>query len=687
MTVKLPQPVQALSDLAYDLWWTWDREAQHLFRETHPRGWEEFNGNPVAMLLHLPPDRANQLSSDKAYLSRLAIVVERWRRATATPGSAPAWASAKRPVAYFCMEFGLHESLPIYSGGLGILAGDHLKSASDMGLPLVAVGLYYSQGYFDQVIEDGRQVAEYRRVPPSFLPMRPLLTPSGERLLVDVPEGSGSYEAMAWEVKVGRVKLYLLDTHVPGASARHRRYTSRLYGGQRKLRMAQEVLLGVGGTRLLRKLGLDPVTFHMNEGHAAFLTLELLREELAGGLDPGQAMKKVRQRSVFTTHTPVEAGHDRFDWDQVQGGLEGFRAAIGLPEGFFMDLGRVWPGDIHSPTCMTIIALRMSRVSNGVSRIHGQVSRDMWKNLHGHEDRRLLSGGTPAPPPSPIVHVTNGVHVPTWMSPVMARLLDRHAPGWRDAWARPGEWRGRLHDLPASELWRARNESRRLLCSAMAHMGVGSLDPHALTMGFARRFAPYKRADLLFADADRLAAFLGDAPAQLLVAGKAHPADGRGQDILARILRWTEDPRFKGRVFFIPGYDMNLGRLLVQGCDLWLNTPRKPHEASGTSGQKAAIQGGLNVSILDGWWDEAWDGSHGWAIRGEDTAPDADLADATALYQVLEEHVLPAWRDRDEDGLPRVWIRRLRRSIAACLPVYDSRRMLSQYLELYRPPE
>ncbi|MBN1334965.1 MAG: alpha-glucan family phosphorylase [Deltaproteobacteria bacterium] len=692
MQLRLPEPLVPLATLAYDLWWSWDESARALFDEVDPEGWARSGHNPVAMLASISYARAMDLSENDVFRLHMEEVLRRWHQLRAENRPPPPMlpgADRQHPVAYFCMEYGIHECLPIYAGGLGVLAGDHLKSASDLDLPLVAVGLFYQEGYFRQKIERNEQIEVYRKVDPNLLPLRPVLGPDGKRLFVEVPENHHTYLAQAWEVQVGRVRLFLLDANVPGATWYHQQYSRRLYGGASDTRLGQEILLGIGGVRLLRALGLDPVTFHMNEGHAAFLTLELVREALAQGVPVDRALEETRSRCVFTTHTPVLAGHDRFTWDQVQGHLAGYREATSLPAGFVMDLGRVWPGDVGAPLCNTILALRMSRAANAVSAIHGEVSREMWKDLYTGQPLPPVAQVAPAPPPARIGHVTNGVHPKTWMSPACVALLDRYAPIWDTAFQDPEGWHKAVRRIPAVALWDARRAARRVLVEWLVGRGLPRLNPEALTIGFARRFALYKRANLIFSDPDRLVRIL-DEGVQIVFGGKAHPADMRGQSLLSEIVRWCEDPRFQGRVLFLPNYNLKAARMLTQGCDLWLNNPRRPYEASGTSGQKAAIQGVLNLSILDGWWAEAWDGTHGWAIRPPDLhrpqTSEQDPEDARALYHALEDEVLPAWQNRNGSGIPLEWVERMRQSIAVCLPQYDARRMVREYAGIYTPP-
>ena len=687
MHLRLPDPLMPLASLAYDLWWCWDESARDLFNDTDPEGWAASRHNPVVMLRGISYARAMDLAESEVFLDHLEEVMKRWR---AIHDEGPQLATvvgadAKNPVAYFCMEYGIHECLPLYSGGLGVLAGDHLKSASDLGIPLVAVGLFYKEGYFEQSIIGGQQHAEYRRVDPAELPMLPVMN-DGKRLLIEVPENHSSYKVQAWEVQVGRVKLYLLDAGIKGASWWHQQYTRRLYGGNNDTRMAQEVLLGIGGVRLLRALGYDPSVFHMNEGHAAFLSLELMREGLEAGKSAERALTDAKARTVFTTHTPVLAGHDRFTWDQLQSNLAGYREGMGVPGGFFMDLGRTRPGDVGEPLCNTILSLRTSRAANGVSELHGEVSREMWKELYSAGYTAPIGGRVQAPAAAPIGHVTNGVHPKTWMASNFRQVLERWAPRWDQAWMEPEAWAEAVADIPDAALWEARREARRTLIEWLVTKDMPRLDPEALTIGFARRFAPYKRANLMFADPDRLAAILASGPVQVVIAGKAHPADLRGQSLIAEIADWAKDPRFEGKVVLLPNYNMKAGRLLTQGADLWLNNPRRPYEASGTSGQKAALQGVLQLSILDGWWAEAWDDTHGWAIRAQTASSvvhEQDAADAEALYATLENLVIPAWKTRNSSGIPGTWVKRMRQSVAACLPAFDSRRMVNDYVDIY----
>ncbi len=652
-----------LESLAHNLWWCWNPEAGALFRALDPERWSELHHNPVHLLAELSDDTLHA----RTVPARLDAVEEKLEEYLAASDT---WAkrnvpALKSPVAYFSMEFALHESLPIYSGGLGVLAGDHLKSASDIGIPFVAVGLLYREGYFKQVIEYGGQVAAYPRVPLDVLPLQKL------DVVIEVPHGKGHYKATAWEIAVGRVKLYLLDADLPGNDPIHRELSRHLYGGDDSTRIRQEVLLGIGGVRLLRALGIEPSVVHMNEGHCAFAVLELMREQVALGKKPQAALAVARESCVFTTHTPVPAGHDRFAWKLKNEALMGLRAEMGLPEGYFMDLGREKPGNLDETLCMTVLALRGSRAANGVAALHGEVSRKMWAHLW--PDRQLAE--------VPIGHVTNGVHVPSWIHPRVSALLDRANPGWRDG--TPVD----LSEVSDAELWAIRNDLRyELVGYARRRTGHKTLISQSLCIGFARRFAPYKRGSLLFSDPDRLARLLFRHPIHLFYAGKAHPRDEAGQAIIREVLRWTREERFRGRVVFLPDYDVELGRRLTQGVDLWLNLPRRPREASGTSGMKVPLNLGVNASVLDGWWPEAYDGTNGFAV-GEaieyESAAEQDAADAESLFSILEDEVVPQFFDRDAHGIPRAWVARMRRSLETCLQAFHTDRMVGEYAKRF----
>ena len=658
----------ALLEIAGDFSFTWIAETRLLFDALEPRRFAELHHNPTALLSELSDDDlARALTPD--YLERLARVEGRLTR---DRGEDTWWRGRGGPtdllVAYFSAEFGLDESLPIYSGGLGVLAGDYLKAASELGVPLVGIGLFYRRGYFQQRLDaDDRQTEHYpltdtSRLPLELVPMAPVVE------LADDDGGLVPVRLSVWRVRVGRASLFLLDTHVEGNP--DWAVTDTLYGGDRANRLRQEVVLGVGGVRVLRQLGLEPTVFHLNEGHSAFLQLERMRELVEEqGLSPAEALGHLRASTVFTTHTPVPAGNEVFDPVLVQRTLGGLVERCGLRWEHFAALGKV--DSSETGFGLTPFALRTSEHANGVSELHGAVSREMW---HGLWPNRRVDE-------VPITSITNGVHQRTWLSPELEVLLGDTAPEFE-----------RARELPAEDLWAAhRGAKERLLDFVVATRGARDLDPDVLTIGFARRFATYKRASLLFSRPDRLAALLADPdrPLQVLVAGKAHPADEDGKDVIQLVVDFAREPAAAGRVVFLEDYEMTLARRLVQGVDMWLNTPRRPFEASGTSGMKAALNGVPNCSILDGWWAEAYSPEVGFAIEtleGEVREAEQDEADADALYAVLEEQVLPAYYERDASGLPQRWIALLRESIAELGPRFGTARMVAEYVErLYLP--
>jgi starch phosphorylase len=662
---------EALLAIAGDFSFTWLAEARLLYADLDPRRFAELHHNPTALLSELTDDDLAQ-ALEPDYLERLQRVQGRLAR---DRGSETWWGERGRPsdllVGYFSTEFGLDESLPIYSGGLGVLAGDHLKAASELGVPLVGVGLFYRRGYFRQRLDQtDRQVERYPRNDTSRLPLE--LVPMAP--LVELADDSGNLVPVrlgVWRARVGRISLYLIDTKVEGNPEWARDVTDILYGGDRENRLRQELVLGIGGVRVLRRLGLAPTVFHMNEGHSALLQLERMRELVEEQkLSADEALDRLRSSTVFTTHTPVPAGNEVFDPELVRRNLEGLVARCGLTWDDFAALGKVEPEDTGFG--LTPFALRTSQYANGVSELHGAVSRDMWHGLW--PDRRVDE--------VPITSITNGVHQRTWISGELEGLLGDTDPQF-----------ARARELPAEELWAAHmHAKRRLLEFLVGTRGMRELDPEVLTIGFARRFATYKRASLLLSRPERLARLLADAerPIQLLVAGKAHPADEAGKDVIQQVVDFAREPAAAGRVLFLEDYEMTLARRLVQGVDVWLNTPRRPLEASGTSGMKAALNGGLNCSILDGWWAEAYSPAYGFAIEGseDEDATDAeqDEADAEALYAVLEEQVLPAYYERDDAGLPQRWIALMRESIAELGPRFGSSRMVAEYVErLYLP--
>lgn len=641
----------ALSEIAGNLWFSWNAAARDVFARLDPEAWERVERNPTALLAEVRAEVLERAAADPAFVAK----VERVRAALAAELHEPGWWAEEHGgeervlVAYFSAEFGVDASLPIYSGGLGVLAGDHLKAASELGVPLVAVGLLYRNGYFRQALdESGWQVERY---PANDFERLPL---TRERRDIRVELAGEDVRAQIWRVEVGRTHLYLLDTDVEGNSDAARAITSVLYGGDRELRIRQELVLGIGGVRALRELGLEPTVFHMNEGHSGFLALERMRTLVEGGLPFEEALERVRASTVFTTHTPVPAGNEVFDPELVRYYLADAVAASGLSWEQFAGLALV-PA-YGSGFGMTPFALRTSAYANGVSELHGAVSRRMWAALWPERPAER----------APIGHVTNGVHVRTWRAPELEE--------------RDGE------EVPDEALWEAHRAGKRRLLEPLP-----GFDPEALTIGFARRFATYKRAGLLFSDPDRLARLLGndERPLQIVLAGKAHPADDGGKKLIQHLVGFSSDPRAHGRVVFLEDYEMTLARTLVQGVDVWLNTPRRPQEASGTSGMKAALNGVLNLSILDGWWAEGFAPGVGWAIGSEyvdSHEAEQDAYDASQLYRLLEEEVVPLYYRRGEDRVPSDWVRMMKASIARLTPAFDAKRMVVEYVEaMYLP--
>ena len=599
-----------------------------------------------------------------------------------------------KPVAYFSLEFGVHESVPIYSGGLGVLAGDHIKSASGLGVPLIAIGLFYDQGYFKQYLDmDSYQGEEYIDTQVANLPMEPAIGPDGKPIMVEIETRNRPLLAKVWLLRVGRIKLYLLDCDVEGNSAEDRELTSRLYGGDSRTRIRQELVAGVGGVRALKALGISPGVYHLNEGHIGFATLEAIRQLMeTEGKSFDDSLREVARKTVFTTHTPVPAGHDRFDGELIEEHLGPLRDELGISFEQLMGLGRVEPQNDHEPFCMTVLGLKLSRRANAVSNLHGHVSRRMWAHLWPWRVEEEI----------PIGHITNGVHVESWLAWQMLQLYNRAFPSdWLAHMGEPEPW-SKIHEVDPGELWETHNTLKNLLlsfvrrrisrqcrrrgeCDEAVEAARMMLDPNVLTIGFARRFATYKRADLILSDQDRFAEMITDPnrPIQIIFAGKAHPADEPGKQLIKKIAKLRHDPRFIGRVAFVEDYDINVCRHMIQGVDVWLNNPRRPLEASGTSGQKAVLNGALNLSILDGWWAEAYNGANGFAIgTGQQHVGEniLDHNDAQNLFQVLEEEVIPLYYDRDVDGLPQHWIKRMMNSISSLAWRFSAHRMVADYV-------
>ncbi len=698
---KIPTPVNRLGELAYNLWWSWHDNARVLFKMLERTLWKETTHRPVKMLCEMTPEQVAQATKDPLFRRAYNAVLMSYDRDTQSedlwfPTQYPELVD--RPIAYFSFEFGLHQSLPIYSGGLGILSGDHCKEASDLGLPFIGVGFLYPQGYFRQRIpSNGWQDAVYVPLNPDEVPIRPILDANGERLFVQVQLDRQIVYAELWHVQVGRVNLFLMDTDVEQNSPWDRELTHRLYGGDHEMRIKQEIVLGIGGVRALRAMGIQPAVWHLNEGHSAFLVLERIRELVDNGWSFEDAAAGVRATSVFTTHTPVPAGHDAFPFHLVEKYFWHYWEQLGLGREAFLRLGehhQEWGSAFN----MTVLALRYSSHTSAVSKLHGQVSRRMW------------SSAWPDLPEDevPITSITNGVHLPTWMAGSVGRLLTKYLGlDWLDRHDDPALWT-RVSDIPDVELWEVRQHLKRKLTSFIRErarrrrisgemdpeqvLTAGTfLDPDALTIGFARRFATYKRATLLFYDMERLKVLLHNPyrPLQIVFAGKAHPADEPGKHLIQHIYNLAKDPAFGGRIAFVEDYDMHVAHYLVQGVDVWLNTPRRPHEASGTSGMKAAINGVPNLSVLDGWWAEGYNGFNGWAIdgKGHRDDPEAqDRADAESLYQLIEEEVIPLYYQRDSDNVPRGWIQVVKEAMRTAAPVFCTRRMIKEYTRLMYVP-
>jgi starch phosphorylase len=689
---------ERLWSLAHNVWWSWDHDCISLFRDLNPTRWRELNQNPISLLSEMPLGEIERRAAELVLHSRINYVYRRqqeYLNADRTWGAANAGVLRPRPIAYFSAEFGMHESLPIYSGGLGVLSGDHIKSASDLGIPLIAIGLFYGQGYFLQRLDQtGWQREEYLQTDVNQLPMQPAIGVNGEPVVVEIGTRGGVIRAKVWRVKVGRCDLLLLDSNVAGNAPEDLETTSRLYGGDARTRIRQELLLGIGGFRALKAMGITPGVLHLNEGHSGFAVFEAIRNRMVDeGLDFTTAASLIPREVIFTTHTPVPAGHDRFSADLMEEHLGPLREQLGISHENMMGFGREYPTDQGEPFCMTVLGLKLARRVNAVSSLHGEVSRAMWKGLYPNRPEDAV----------PIGHITNGVHVPSWLAPQMCRLYDRHlGVNWQRHSAVAKTWE-KIESVDDGELWethlalkaqlidfarrRAREQAARRDEPAAALKKLDKiLSPDALTIGFARRFATYKRANLVLADMQRLASMVNDPkrPVQFLFAGKAHPHDEPGKTVLQQIAEMMRDSKFSNKFVFIEDYDINVGRYLVQGVDVWLNNPRRPLEASGTSGQKVVLNGGLNLSVLDGWWAEAYDGLNGFAIGTGRTHSNMDVHDSRDgedLYRVLHDEVIPLFYQRDRDGLPRGWIKRMKRTIRTLGWRFNADRMVMDYTQ------
>lgn len=703
---NLPEVLNPLLTIANNMWWCWSSDAVELFRRLDRDMWEETYHSPKNMLGMVSQKRLEELSEDDSFVSHMERVksdLDKYMTMnTWFHDSCSDYANMR--FAYFSTEFAIHESIPIYSGGLGVLSGDHLKSASDMGLPLVGVGLLYRYGYFKQFLSfDGWQQEEYSENFFVRMPLQPVKDADGKRIEVEIDTPKQKIFARAWKLQVGRVPLYLLDTDYEKNPKEVREITGQLYGGDREMRIRQEIVLGVGGVKLLKALSIDPGVIHINEGHSAFLLFEKMREYIEDhNLSSEEAFQLVKNSCVFTTHTPVPAGNEMFSNELVMKYFEPMSKKLGFTKEAFLKLGsfpvkEIKPGSPENFS-MTILALRMSNKANGVSRLHATVSREMWSGIWPGLPRKEV----------PITHITNGIHTNTWISYEFAGLFDRYlGSSWKDEPADHTIW-SRVTHIPDAELWRSHERRReRLVSFARARLrhqlerrGASQktisyadevLDPEALTIGFARRFASYKRGDLIFRDLERIKKILTNKenPVQIIIAGKAHPQDNNGKEIIKQIVNLSKDPELRHKVVFLEDYDMNVAHYLVQGADIWLNNPLRPEEASGTSGMKAAVNGVINFSVLDGWWPEGYDGENGWIIGSIDQYPDRayqDEVESKAIYETLEKEIVPLYFTRGTDSIPRGWIKKMKTAMRTLGPVFNTNRMIEEYAKKFYIP-
>ncbi len=700
----MPARISRLYELAYNLWWSWHPEARALYEKLDPSLWEEAGHNPVRFLSEVQPSLLEQAANDAVYLAHYDSVLRDFD-AYMHPGIEETWFARTYPeqvnsvIAYFSAEFGLHEALPIYSGGLGILSGDHCKEASDLGLPFVGVGFLYPQGYFRQAVtRDGVQEAYYDKLHFSEAPAQPAIGADGNEVMIQVELPGRHIHAKVWKLQVGRIVLYLMDTDVAPNAPNDRELSARLYGGDREMRIAQEIVLGIGGVRALRALGIAPAAWHINEGHAAFLNLERCRELVERGLSFNEAREVVAANALFTTHTPVPAGNDTFSYDMIDKYFGSYWGQLGLSREQFMEVAREDHG--WGPTYgMTVLALNLTGYHNGVSALHGEVSRNMWQFLWPGVDADEV----------PIDSITNGIHTPSWIAPEVDALFKRYlGADWKNHVDEPALWQA-VAEIPDEALWQVHVErknalieyTRRHLSEHHLRLGEGALqmaefegmlNSNTLIIGFARRFATYKRATLIFRDMERLKRIVNDPkrPVQIIFAGKAHPADGPGKSLIEQVYRFSRSDAFRGKVIFLENYDINMARYLVSGTDVWLNNPIRPHEASGTSGQKAALNGQPNFSVLDGWWAEGFNGKNGWSIGEERVYHDSnaqDEADSLSLYETLEEQVIPTYYEQEADGVPHRWVAIMKEAIRTCAPAFSMRRMVKEYTTRFYVPE
>ena len=700
---QLPKSIEKLGEISENLWWSWNTEFLKIFKEIDIDLWEQCNKNPVKFLRLVDQEKLERASTDPEILRNYRVNVDNFE---SYMKSRTTWFSKQYPenkddvIAYFSAEYGLDETLPIYAGGLGILSGDHLKSASDLGLPIVAIGLLYKNGYFNQKINrNGEQVSEYYNVEMDNLPIKPLKDENGEDVIVNIKLQKDKLYIKVWKICVGRVNLYLLDTDIPENKEEYRGITLKLYGGDQEMRIRQEMVLGIGGVKVLQELGINPKVYHMNEGHSSFLVLEAIKQTIKQKQVSFDIAKDiVTAKTVFTTHTPVPAGNDIFPIELVEKYFDGYWKDLGITKEQFLELGMKPRDEIKNSFNMGILALKIAGKKNGVSRLHESVSRelfsDVWPDI--------------APQESPITYVTNGVHTCSWLAPNLKELYNKYLePYWQDRIYSDETWK-KIDKIPDEELWEAHKQRKVKLLklvrdnvtSRLKNNGVhyetireivSGLNPDALTIGFARRFATYKRATLIFKDLERITQILNDTnrPVQIIFAGKAHPADKEGQDLIKYIHEISLMPQFKGKIFLLENYNINVARHLVSGVDVWLNNPRRPMEASGTSGEKASVNGIVNFSILDGWWAEGYNTKNGWSIGTNQeyySYEEQDLADSESIYRTLEDKIIPAYYNKNEKSISETWIRLMKNSIMSTGGKYSTARMLVDYTEkLYMP--
>lgn len=700
---ELPEEIKRLKDLASNLYYSWNPEARQLFRTIDKELWQDVNHNPVKFLREVPQKKLEKYANDAEYLAlfkKVIVEFDQYMKPKETWFSKTFPEAKDKLIAYFSAEFGLHESLPIYSGGLGVLSGDHLKSCSDLGVPVIGISLFYHETYFTQQIDaQGRQIALYPILNPEELPLSPILDDKGNTLLIDIALGMQDVKARIWKAQVGRVDAYLLDTDIPENNRENRSITSRLYGGDQEMRITQEIVLGMGGVIALKALRLEPSAWHMNEGHSVFLALERIRGLVKDEkLQFHEALEAVKASTVFTTHTPVPAGNEAFPLHIKDKYFQRYWEEMGISRHEFIELGSQVQPEGYEIFNLTILSLKLSRFRNGVSKLHGEVSRSMWSSVWQDIPQKEI----------PICSITNGVHAMTWIVYKMRKLFDQYLGS---------EWRSRLDDvqfwksifeIPDEALWKAKLDVKEKMLNHLRErlavqyrrnkVGIlqlgrleGMLKPNILTIGFARRFATYKRGNLILRDPERLKRILNDPdrPVQFVFAGKAHPNDHGGQAIIADLYQRSQQEGFRGKIFFIEGYDIHLGRDLTAGVDLWLNNPRRTREASGTSGQKVSLNGGINFSVLDGWWVEGYNGKNGWAFGDREDYQDLeelDSWDSDAVYDILENDIVPLYYDRDKDGTPHAWIQVMKNSLVSILPVFNTHRMVKEYVEhMYLP--